>query len=234
MVAKILPSRFTVSMQRIAFTPQHSYQQVLEWQENAVADVINGGAERTFMGEHAPMFTCGTSADAAELLNVGDIPVIATGRGGKTTYHGPGQLVVYPIINLAERGRDIRLYVHTLQQVIIETLADFNITAHTTDNVGVWVATPQGDQKIAAIGVKVRKWVAFHGFSLNIAPDLAVYQRIIPCGLKTAQTTSLAALGVPVSLSAVENAVFSHISAHFPPICAAPHKGIMVKKNNKP
>lgn len=180
------------------------YEDALARQEAAVADVLAGGRERVFLLEHSPVLTVGTSGDAADVLDGGDIPVIPTGRGGKVTWHGPGQRVGYVICDLNRRERDIRAHVKLLQDIIIKTLIPFGIDAHTNDDIGVWVTTPRGEEKIAAIGVRVRRWVTYHGFALNVCPDLAVYKRFIPCGIADRGVTSMAALGFTGSMAEVD------------------------------
>ncbi len=187
-----------------------TYQQVLKMQEEAVQSVTNGGLPHLFLVEHPPVFTLGTSANTEDILNAGNIPVIETGRGGQVTYHGPGQLVIYPIINLKNYRQDIRWYIRTLQQWIINILSDFNIHGQITDDVGVWVETPTGPTKIAAIGVRVRKWVTFHGIALNVNPDLSAYNRIIPCGITDKNITSMEKLGQTATIQSVHDALLKH------------------------
>ncbi|HEX2858731.1 MAG TPA: lipoyl(octanoyl) transferase LipB [Alphaproteobacteria bacterium] len=178
--------------------------------EETLADVLAGGPEKVIFCEHAPVFTAGSSAEAGEVLNPGDIPVLTTGRGGKTTYHGPGQRVVYLVVRLEDR--DIRAYIKRLQMWMVAVLADLGVKGEITDDVGVWV----GEAKIAAIGVRVRKWVAYHGVALNVAPDLGAYARIRPCGLDK-PVTSLAALGVVADMEAVDALLVKHAGLLLPP-----------------
>lgn len=194
------------------------YQEALERQQSAVEALLNGtGPEIAFFLEHPPMFTTGSSAQASEILNPGPIPIIPTGRGGKTTYHGPGQRVVYLITDLRQ-SKDLRAYIKSLQNWLISSLADLNIEAFTTDDIGIWVNQPNTEYrtpntepaKLAAIGIRVRKWVAFHGIALNVNPDLSAYQRIIPCGLSK-PVTSMAALGQPYSLADVDTALIKRL-----------------------
>lgn len=152
------------------------YPDAVARQEAAVADVLNGGQEKLFMVEHAPLYTAGSSAIPADYLGYKDIPVYPSGRGGQYTYHGPGQRVAYPILDLRERGRDLRKYIHSLQEWLILTLADFGVEGYRRDEVGVWVDVQGQPHKIAAIGVRVRKWVTFHGIALNVCPDLSHFQ----------------------------------------------------------
>jgi lipoyl(octanoyl) transferase len=191
------------------------YLDVQAMQEQAVADVLAGGREKLFFVEHAPVYTAGSSAVDADYLGVNQIPVIKTGRGGKLTYHGPGQRVVYPIIDLRPRGRDLRKYIASLQNWLIESLAEFGIKAFTNDDVGVWVNTPRGDEKIAAIGVRVRKWIAFHGIALNVHPDLEHFKGIIPCGIVGKGVTSMEALGVKASLEDVDKVLLEKFTDNF-------------------
>lgn len=186
------------------------YEQGVLRMEETLADVLAGGPEKVIFCEHAPVFTAGSSAEAGEVLNPGDIPVLTTGRGGKTTYHGPGQRVVYLVVRLEDR--DIRAYIKRLQMWMVAVLADLGVKGEITDDVGVWV----GEAKIAAIGVRVRKWVAYHGVALNVAPDLGAYARIRPCGLDK-PVTSLAALGVVADMEAVDALLVKHAGLLLPP-----------------
>lgn len=176
--------------------PETAYPDATQAQENAVAALIaHTGPETLFFAEHSPLYTAGTSADMAQRLPLfPEIPVYETGRGGKLTYHGPGQRVLYPILDLRERGKDLRTYIRSLQGWIISTLAHFGIKGYIRDEVGVWVDTPQGPQKIAAIGVRVRQWVTFHGIALNVNPNLEHFKGIVPCGISEFGVTSMATL----------------------------------------
>ena len=171
-------------------------------------------AERIWLVEHPPLYTAGTSAVAAELLDPGRLPVFATGRGGRHTYHGPGQRIVYVVADLDARGRDLRAYVSSLEGWAIAALAMLDVAAFAVPGrVGVWVTTPGGDAKIGAVGVRVRRWVAYHGFALNVAPDLAAFAGIVPCGLDL-PVTSLAALGKPANMAMLDAA----LAATVPPL----------------
>lgn len=194
------------------------YAEVLALQESTVEAIAQGTAKETVLFvEHAPIYTCGTSANPKrDFLAQNDIPLIQTGRGGQITYHGPGQRVVYPLIDLKNRGRDLRAYVQNLQNCVIDTLAHFGIEAFSTDDVGVWVNTPKGEAKIAAIGIRVRKWVAFHGLALNIHPNLSHYKGIIPCGIKDKSVTSMHDLGVKCSMQEVDSILKKNIEKYFP------------------
>ncbi len=175
----------------------------------ARADAIRAGtaAEQCWLVEHPPLYTAGTSADPAELLLPDRFPVFGAGRGGRYTYHGPGQRVVYVMLDIAARGRDVRAFVAGLEAWLIATLAEFGVDARTIDGkVGVWTETPAGPAKIAAIGVRLRRWVSFHGVAINVAPDLEHFSGIVPCGLAE-PVTSLAALGVMADFAAVDDAL---------------------------
>ena len=174
------------------------YDQALAEMDARVAAIRDGTArEMVWLLEHPPIITAGTSAAEAELLQPGRFPVHAVGRGGKHTYHGPGQRVGYVLLDLDKRGRDVRRYVASLEDWLIGTLADLGVDAHRAPGrIGIWVDLPGGaEAKIGAIGVRVRRWVTLHGFSLNIAPDLTHFDAIIPCGIAEHSVTSLAALG---------------------------------------
>ncbi len=150
------------------------------------AAAVRGGTAREliWLVEHPPLYTAGTSARAADLLQPDRFPVFATGRGGQYTYHGPGQRVVYAMLDLERRGRDLRRYVGGLEHWIVAALDDLGIAGRVIGGkVGVWVDGPAGPAKIAAIGVRVRRWVSFHGFAVNVMPDLSHYAGIVPCGL---------------------------------------------------
>ena len=171
-----------------------------------------GAAERIWLVEHPPVYTAGTSADPAELLTPERFPVFAAGRGGRYTYHGPGQRVVYPMLDLDRRGRDLRGYVATLEAWIVAVLADLGVAARAVPGrVGVWTDTEAGEAKIAAIGVRVRRWVSYHGLAINVAPELEHFSGIVPCGLPDYPVTSLAALGRDVAFDAVDAALRRHL-----------------------
>jgi lipoyl(octanoyl) transferase len=181
----------------------------------AIAAGIRAGSEseRIWLVEHPPLYTAGTSADPVELVDPERFPVFNAGRGGRYTYHGPGQRVVYVMLDLAARGRDVRCFVAALETWLIDTLADFGIAGRVIPGkVGVWVDTAAGPAKIAAIGVRVQRWASLHGLSLNVSPDLADFGGIIPCGLSE-PVTSLVALGRPATLAEVDQAMHRHLPA---------------------
>jgi lipoyl(octanoyl) transferase len=181
----------------------------------ARAEAIRTGTARELIWllEHPPLYTSGTSSVASDLIAPDRFPVYPAGRGGKYTYHGPGQRVGYVLLDLDRRGRDVRRFVHGLEAWLIAALREFGVEAHTApDRVGIWVGrgdTPGGEAKIGAIGVRVRRWVTFHGFSLNIAPDLSHFAGIVPCGLPDFAVTSLAALGGVADMKQFDEALRS-------------------------
>lgn len=192
------------------------YTVCTERQEQQVAAILDGsGSEAIFFCEHAPVYTAGSSADEADYKGNNDIPVVPTGRGGKHTYHGPGQRVVYPILDLRTRNRDLRAYICALQDWLVKSLAEFGIEAFCRDEVGVWVTTPKGEAKIAAIGVRVRKWVTFHGIALNVHPNMQHFGGIVPCGIADKGVTSLHELGVTASMDEVDKVLKEKFTSIF-------------------
>jgi lipoyl(octanoyl) transferase len=191
------------------------YEQALADMDARAAAVRAGEAgERVWLLEHAPLFTAGTSADPAELFNPQGFPVFEAGRGGRYTYHGPGQRVGYLTLDLARRGKDIRCFVHALEGWVIDTLADLGVNAHRSEGrIGIWTGTGASEAKIGAIGVRVKRWVTLHGFSINVAPDLSHFGGIVPCGIATHGVTSLAALGVAATLADVDRALEQRLPA---------------------
>lgn len=182
------------------------YQEAVCFMENYVQAIrVNQAQELIWCVEHPPVFTSGTSSKAEHLLNSFGFPVYQTGRGGQYTYHGPGQLVVYVMVDLEKRKKDIRHYISTLEEWIIKTLSSFNIKAEQRlGRVGLWVKGENNrEEKIAAIGVRITKWVTWHGFSINVFPDLSHFQGIVPCGLKDFGVTSLEKLGIKISLNEI-------------------------------
>ena len=179
------------------------YPAAIATMEARVAAIQAGTAdELAWLVEHSPLYTAGTSADPAELLQPTRLPVFATGRGGRYTYHGPGQRVVYAMVDLDRRGRDLRKFVAELEGWIIAACARLGVTAFAVPGrIGVWVDTPDGQAKIAAIGVRVRRWISFHGLAINVAPNLDHFSGIVPCGLPDFAVTSLRALGSNAEMS---------------------------------
>lgn len=188
------------------------YPHAVATMEDRVAAIRAGTApELVWLVEHPPLYTAGTSAEAHELLSPDRFPVFATGRGGKYTYHGPGQRIAYVMLDLDARGRDLRAYVAALEGWIIAALADLGVAARVIPGkIGVWTDSPAGAAKIAAIGVRVRRWVSYHGLAINVAPDLAHFDGIVPCGLSD-PVTSLSALGRAATLPALDDALARHL-----------------------
>jgi lipoyl(octanoyl) transferase len=184
-----------------------TYNIAQQAQESELLNVINNNEEVLFLNELEDVYTAGTSANIQTDYFNKDIPLVQTGRGGQITYHGAGQIVAYPIINLNNRDRDLKKYIQNLEQWIINSLAKFNIDAFVTDDVGVWVKNSTGDlKKIAAIGIRVRKWVTFHGIALNVNTDLTKFNGIIPCGISEHGVTSMQEiLGKNIDLKLVED-----------------------------
>jgi len=185
------------------------YAEALADMERRAAAIQAGDApERIWLLEHPPLYTAGTSADPAELLEA-RFPVHVAGRGGRYTYHGPGQRVGYVQLDLARRGRDVRAYVSALEGWVIDALAVFGVAARRAEGrIGIWTDDAQGrEAKIGAIGVRVRRWVTLHGFALNVAPDLSHFSGIVPCGIAEFPVTSLAALGIDAGMDDVDAAL---------------------------
>ena len=196
-----------------------AYTDALEAMRSRALAIAEGrAAEAIWLLEHPPLYTAGTSAQPGDLLRPDRFPVYEAGRGGQYTYHGPGQRIAYVMLDLRERGRDIRCLVQGLEGWIIDTLSAFNVGGERRQGrIGVWVRRPDKgplrEDKIAAIGVRVSKWVSFHGISLNVSPDLSHYDGIVPCGISDQGVTSLEDLGQIVSMSEVDmalRAAFEH------------------------
>ena len=185
------------------------YQEALRFMEERAAAIRAGTAsECVWLLEHPPLFTAGTSADPSELTNPEHFPVYEAGRGGRYTYHGPGQRVGYIMLDLEKRGRDIRCFVHSLEGWMIDTLGDLGIEAHRAPGrIGIWVGQGPGEEKIGALGVRVKRWVTLHGFAINVAPDLSHFTGIVPCGISDFGVTSLAELGKQITLERVDSAL---------------------------
>ncbi len=200
------------------------YPPVIATMEHRVAAIRAGeAAELVWLVEHPPIYTRGTSADEGELIEPDRFPVYETGRGGRYTYHGPGQRVAYVMLDLKQRGPDLRAFVRDLERWMIDTLADFGVRAERRDGrVGVWVARDgRSDAKIGAIGVRVRHWVSYHGISLNVEPDLGHYAGIVPCGVRGHGVTSLVDLGLPVTMDEVDASLRARFEAIFGPTADA-------------
>lgn len=200
------------------------YKAAEAFMEARVSAIAAGEApELVWLLEHPALYTAGTSADASDLVDADRFPVFKTGRGGQYTYHGPGQRVAYVMLDLTTRGQDVRRFVAQLEDWLIRTLDAFNIKGERReDRVGVWVRRPEkGDQvedKIAAIGIRVRKWVTYHGISLNVEPDLEHFSGIVPCGVTRHGVTSLVDLGLPVDMHDADIALKAQFEDVFGPI----------------
>ena len=196
---------------RISDQPVDYETAVAEMEARAAAIRDGSAADLIWLLEHPPLYTAGTSAQDEDLLDTKGFPVYRSGRGGQFTYHGPGQRVGYVMLDLKPRGEDVRRYVQDLEEWLIRSLARFNIKGERREGrVGIWVAERDGtENKIAAIGVRVRRWVTFHGVSLNVEPDLTHFGGIVPCGIRQHGVTSLAAQGILVGMPEVDAAMKS-------------------------
>jgi lipoyl(octanoyl) transferase len=198
------------------------YDGGLEWISSGVVDypdaiaimeqrtdaIAAGAPEMIWLLEHPPLYTAGTSANEADILAPLPFPLHRTGRGGQITYHGPGQRIAYVMLDLNRRGRDVRAFVAALQDVVIAALAEFGVRGEAREGrPGVWVTTSGREDKIAALGIRVRRWVTFHGVSVNVAPDLSDYAPIAPCGLRDFGVTSLRALGIAATMAEFDPAL---------------------------
>lgn len=203
------------------------YAETLAAMEARAAAIAAGDApEAVWLLEHPPLYTAGTSAKVADLTDPDRFPVFQTGRGGQYTYHGPGQRVAYVMLDLNRRTPDVRCFVRAMENWVIAALAEFNVKGEIRQGrVGVWVARPDkprqadgspAEDKIAAIGVKLRKWVSFHGLSINVEPDLGHFSGIVPCGIHDHGVTSLVDLGLPVTLADVDAALMATFPRFFP------------------
>ena len=211
--------------------PVPYHDAVAAMESHAAAIAAGKERERVWLLEHPPLYTAGTSARESDLLQPERFPVFRTGRGGEFTYHGPGQRVVYLRLDLNRRGPDLRRYVAGLESWLIATLAHFNITGERREErIGVWVRRPDkarladgspAEDKIAAIGIRVRRWISFHGVSLNVDPDLDHYAGIVPCGVSGHGVTSLADLGRTARMADVDQALRLEFERHFGPTIPA-------------
>ncbi|MGI9373990.1 MAG: lipoyl(octanoyl) transferase LipB [Hyphomicrobiales bacterium] len=197
------------------------YEESLVSMESRAAEIRQGNArEMIWLLEHPPLYTAGTSAKREDLITPDRFPVFEIGRGGQYTYHGPGQRVVYVLLDLKKRKPDVRAFVGALERWLISTLDDFNVVGETRDDrVGVWVRRPElgatREDKIAAIGIRLKKWVSFHGMAINVEPDLEHFSGIVPCGVKEHGVTSLVDLGLPVTLHDVDVALKQNFATVF-------------------
>ena len=185
------------------------YDEAFAFMERRAAEIWEGTAtECIWLLEHPPLFTAGTSADPAELINPLGFPVYEAGRGGRYTYHGPGQRVGYVMLDLERRGKDIRRFVHSLEGWMIDALGEVGISAHRAEGrIGIWVGEGPSEAKIGALGVRVKRWVTLHGFAINVSPDLSHFTGIVPCGIADFGVTSIAALGKQIPLTSIDCAL---------------------------
>ncbi len=182
-----------------------AYPAALTRMESEVAAIAEGASELIWLVEHPPIYTAGTSAKPADLVDARRFPVYETGRGGQYTYHGPGQRVCYVMMDLKKRGHDVRAFVAGLEDVIIRTLNEFGITGERReDRVGVWVRRGAREDKIAALGIRVRRGITFHGLSINLNPDLSHFSGIVPCGVSEHGVTSFADLGLSTTMAELD------------------------------
>ena len=191
------------------------YEEALAFMEERAAAIRAGSAvECVWLLEHPPLFTAGTSADPAELSNPLGFPVHHAGRGGRYTYHGPGQRIGYLMLDLDRRGRDVRRFVHALEGWIIAALADFGVAARRAPGrIGIWVGAGPAEAKIAALGLRVKRWVTLHGFAINVDPNLSHFTGIVPCGIAEFGVTSLAAQGKDSSMKSLDAALERHFTS---------------------
>ena len=199
------------------------YQPLLDKMEATVAAIRQDGAsEAVWLLEHSPIYTGGTSAKDGDLLTPGRVPFIKVGRGGQWTWHGPGQRVVYVMLDLSRRGKNVRSLVYGLECWIIASLVNFGINGlRRNDLPGIWVNTGNGISgldKIAAIGIRISRWVTWHGIAINVNPDLSAYDAIVPCGVKDGGVTSLASLGVSASMEDLDRSLKDNFSIFFPAV----------------
>ncbi|MBN9342894.1 MAG: lipoyl(octanoyl) transferase LipB [Holosporales bacterium] len=188
-----------------------SYPLALQMMEVRVEKILQGQElEQILFLEHPPLYTAGTSAKPQELFGLENFPVYSTGRGGKYTYHGPSQRVVYVMLDLRQRVKDVRIFVRALEEWVIQSLKILNIDCERREGrIGLWVEHQGTEKKIAAIGIRLKQWVSFHGIAINVAPDLKHYQGIIPCGIQEYGVTSLRALGSEASLEDLDQALYT-------------------------
>jgi lipoyl(octanoyl) transferase len=202
------------------------YAETLAAMEARATAIAAGTAdEAIWLLEHPPLYTAGTSSKPADLTDPDRFPVFAAGRGGQYTYHGPGQRVAYVMLDVGKRGHDVRRFVQQLEHWVIATLAEFNVTGEIREGrVGVWVPRPDqapnpdgsmAEDKIAAIGIRLRRWVSFHGISINVEPDLSHFSGIVPCGIREHGVTSLVDLGLPVTMADLDAALIGQFDQVF-------------------
>jgi lipoyl(octanoyl) transferase len=224
-----LPTRDLPPAEWVVATGETPYPDALATMEERAAAIAAGNAgEMVWLVEHPPLYTAGTSANIEDLVDPDRFPVFNAGRGGEYTYHGPGQRVVYVMLDLRNRRQDVRAFVAALEEWIIRSLAFFNVRGERRDDrVGVWVVRPErpssldgstAEDKIAAIGIRLRKWVSFHGIAINVEPDLSHFGGIVPCGVRDHGVTSLVDLGLPVTMGDLDIALKATFVEIFGPV----------------
>jgi len=193
------------------------YQKAIKTMEARVEGIRNGSqTELLWFLEHPPIYTAGTNSNQKDLLSPNRFPVHQTGRGGQYTYHGPGQRVVYTLFNLKNREADVRQFVRNLEKVVINTLAEFGVVGERRKGrIGIWVNDGENEKKIAAIGIRIRHWITFHGISINVEPNLEHFSGIVPCGISEYGVTSLRDLKVKYTLSSIDNVLKKHFLNSF-------------------
>lgn len=207
-----------------------AYDSAVDFMDARAAAIAIGQAdEAIWLVEHPPLYTAGTSAKPADLTEPGRFPVHPTRRGGQYTYHGPGQRVVYVMLNVGQRGRDVYCFVRDLENWVIATLATFGVRGEVRKGrVGVWVSRPDrptqadgspAEDKIAAIGIRLKRWVSLHGLAINVDPDLNHFSGIVPCGIRDHGVTSLVDLGLPVTMADVDAALLATFAQALTPVC---------------
>jgi lipoyl(octanoyl) transferase len=231
--ASFLPAPGSPAAEWVVAPGLTPYEEAVAFMERRAAAIRDdGAAELVWLVEHPPLYTAGTSARAGDLLDPGRFPVFAAGRGGEYTYHGPGQRVAYVMLDLKRRREDVRAFVAALEAWIIAALASFNVKGERReDRVGVWVARPDkpplpdgtpAEDKIAAIGIRLRRWVSFHGIALNVEPELSHFSGIVPCGVTGHGVTSLVDLGLPVTMADADAALEAAFAEVFGPVADIP------------
>jgi lipoyl(octanoyl) transferase len=219
-----LPRRAVQSVEWLISDAPIAYEEAVAFMEARVAAISEGRApELVWLLEHPPLYTAGTSAVDEELVQPARFPVHKTGRGGRYTYHGPGQRVAYVMLDVKRRGGDVRAFVTDLEDWIIDTLAAFNVRGETRrDRVGVWVRRPEKgaavEDKIAAIGIRLRRWISFHGISINVEPELSHFDGIVPCGIRDQGVTSFADLGLTTTMTDLDMALLTTFEQRFGPV----------------
>jgi lipoyl(octanoyl) transferase len=218
LVKSVRPVEWSIANERVG------YPEAISFMERRVAEIAHGhAAELVWLLEHPPIYTAGTSAKSTDLLDP-RFPVFQTGRGGQYTYHGPGQRVAYVMLDLRQRKMDVRGFVRDLEEWLIRTLGRFGIRGERREGrVGIWVVRGDGrEEKIAAIGVRVRRWITYHGIALNVSPDLGHFDGIVPCGIRGFGVTSMAALSVNAAMAEIDSVLRLEFERRFESVTTPP------------